>query len=182
MTRSIPAVALGLALLAATLVGACSAKPQIVTAPPASAGANATPMATGTSAGDLGTYPLGAAVTVGGTSGVTVRVIKFERNPPCKDLSAASGTSLVGVSVDYVPVAAGVPYAMTDWTARNDAGTPITPQAACYKDVLGTGTTAASTAQAHTSGWLVLQVPTASQHLFVTYTGTAGSKVAWQLY
>ena len=89
------------------------------------------------------------------------------------------------MSVDYVPVAAGVAYALTDWTARDEHGAAIAPQAACYKDVLGTGTTAPSTAQAHTAGWLVLQVPTSSQHVWVTYAGTAGSagtKVAWQLY
>ncbi len=178
MKRSILAAALGLALLAA----ACTSKPQVVTAPPASEAANATPIATGAAAGDLGIYPLGAGVAVGGSDGVTVRVIKFERNPPCKDLSAAAGSTLVGVSVDYVPLGAGVPYALTDWSARDETGATIAPQAACYKDVLGAGTTAPSTAQAHTAGWLVLQVPTSSQHLWITYTGTAGARVAWQLY
>lgn len=178
LVRAILVLSVGSALL----VSACSSKAQIVTAPPASENANATPIATGASAGDMGTYPLGAGVTVGGANGVTVRVIKFERNPPCSGTTPASGTALVGVSVDYVPVAAGVPYALTDWTAHDDAGAAIVPQATCFKDVLGSGTTAPNSAQAHTAGWIVLQVPTSSQHVWVTYTGAGGTKVGWQVY
>ncbi|HVA87380.1 MAG TPA: hypothetical protein VNF73_13835 [Candidatus Saccharimonadales bacterium] len=164
-------------VLAAVILGACSTKPQTVTAPPGSAGADATPIATGSATGDLGTYPMGARVSVGTPAVAQIQVAKYEKNPPCKDATAGSGDLLIGVSVEYIATQP-LPYALADWTARSDNGT-ITASAGCFKDILATGSASAGK---KVGGWVLLQVPTSSKHLWVTYSGAAGAKIVWQLY
>jgi len=164
-------------VLAVMALAGCSTKPTTVTPPPGSAGADATPIATGSATGDLGLWPMGARVTLGSPAVGQVVVNKFEKNPPCKDTKANSGDFLLGVSVEYYATQT-LPYAMADWTAKDETG-PLTPTTGCYKDILVPGSASAGE---KLGGWFLLQMPSSAQHLWVMYTSSSGSKISWQLY
>jgi len=158
-------------------LGGCSNGAQMVTGQPGPLGANATALATGRTAGDLGTYPLGAVVPVGSPPSVTIQVVKYEQDPPCSDTTPDRGDRLVGVSVEYLP-SVQLRYALTDWTARADHAS-LSALSGCYRDIMAPGL--ASPGET-VDGWVLLQVPTSSQHLWVTYAGAAGVTIEWQLF
>jgi hypothetical protein len=166
-----------LILIAIVGLGGCSSGAQMVAGQPGPLGAIATASATGATAGDLGTYPLGAVVPVGSPPAVTIQVVKYEQDPVCLDTSPATGDRLVGVSVEYLP-SVRVRYALSDWTARADHAS-LSALSGCYRDIMAPGL--ASPGET-VDGWVLLQVPTSSQHLWVMYAGAAGVTIEWQLY
>lgn len=172
-------------LLVVLTLGACSAKPQVVTPPPGVSGVSATPIAAPSGTGDLGTWPLGSSValsmpapgaSVSQTPAITV--VKYERQPSCKDASPGNGDAFVGVSVAYVAGASPLPYAASDWSAHGDAGPVTIRSRGCYRDLLGSGS---ATAVSKAAGWLLLDVPTATAHLWVRWQGE-GRTASWKLY
>lgn len=143
-----------------------------VTAPPAASGASP--------AAASGDHVLGTVVQLSGGGGTgTIQVGKYEALNKCTDASPTSGNRLIGVSVEYVDATGQIAFDAATWSTRDETGARYQPSTGCYAKLLRTGTVPTG---GKVLGWLLFQVPTTSQHLWVDDQTADGSTITWQLF